>query len=302
VAKWDAQLKARAVVARLKALNLSSPKFDSFLSEKGKAAEPAEAQFAVANILPGTEPNPNSKLDLQPFEYHGNIPGNDPQWDSPTTPKTGKVVLALAGDSTVTYTQGYAAGFKSHLDKQLQVIDFSRGGRTTVSFRSDGRWDQIIALKPDYVMIQFGHNDGTRDLPRYSSDLARFVDEARAAGIKPILVTPISRRYFQDDGKIHSDLLQNVEAMKKVAAEKNVPLMDLHQAAINFYEKVGKPVTDTWGLKKDNPDLRTAPNPDAIAQKLLDKTHFNPAGSMAIGKVVSDELKRTVPELAPYIE
>jgi lysophospholipase L1-like esterase len=90
--------------------------------------------------------------------------------------------------------------------------------------------------------------------------------------------------------------------MKKVAADKNVLLMDLHQASINFYEKVGKPVTDTWGLKKANPELATAKNPDAIAQKVLDKTHFNPNGSMAIGKVVSDELKRAVPELAPYIE
>ena len=121
------------------------------------------------------------------------------------------------------------------------------------------------------------------------------MDEARAAEIKPILVTPISRRYWQEDGKIHSDLLANVEAMKKVAADKNVPLMDLHQRAIEFYEKVGRPVTETWGLKKANPNLRTAANPDAIAKTVLDKTHFNPAGSRAIGKVVSDELKPAAP-------
>jgi lysophospholipase L1-like esterase len=292
-----AQVDAEITLACLKAFK--GPSFDNFLSEAGKAIPPADPKYVIANTLPGSEPDPASKLDLQPFAYHGN---QDSEQDSPTTPRTGKVVLALAGDSTVTYDQGYAAGFRSHLDKQLQVVDLSRGGRTTTSFRRDGRWDQILAMKPDYVMIQFGHNDGIRNLPLYSSDLARFVDEARAAGIKPILVTPISRRYWEEDGKIHSDLLQNVDAMKKVAEEKKVPLMDLHERAIEFYLKVGRPVTETWGLRKANPDLRTAPNPEVIPQTVLDKTHFNPAGSQAIGKVVSDELKRVVPELAPYIE
>ncbi len=292
-----AQIDAEIMLACIKALLGAS--FDAHLSEQGKAVRSADTKYVFANILPGAEPNTAKKFDLQPFEYHGN---QDFEQDSPKTPKTGKVVLALAGDSTVTYDQGYAAGFKSHLDKQLQVIDLSRGGRTTVSFRNDGRWQQILEMKPDYVMIQFGHNDGARNLPLYTSDLIRFVDEARAAGIKPILVTPISRRYWQEDGKIHSDLLANVEAMKKVAADKNVPLMDLHQRAIEFYEKVGRPATETWGLKKANPNLRTAANPDAIPKTVLDKTHFNPAGSRAIGRVVSDELKRAVPDLAPFIE
>jgi lysophospholipase L1-like esterase len=292
-----AEVDAEIVLACLKVLRGSS--LNEFLNDRGKAVPPADSKYVMANILPGSAPDPNTKLDLQPFEFHGN---QDIEQDSSKTPKTGKVVIALAGDSTVTYDAGYAAGFRTHLDKQLQVINLSRGGRTTVSFRNDGRWQQILEIKPDYVMIQFGHNDGSRDLSLYSGDLARFVDEARAVGIKPILVTPISRRYWQDDGKIHSDLVPNVEVMKKVAVEKNVPLMDLHQRAIEFYEKIGRPVTETWGLKKANPSLATVPNPEILPQTVLDKTHFNPAGSQAIGKVVSDELKRVVPELAKYIE
>ncbi len=68
-------------------------------------------------------------------------------------------MLVLAGDSTVTYDAGYASGLRSHLDKQLQIVNLSRGGRTTVTFRTDGRWQQMLDLKPDYVLIQFGHND-----------------------------------------------------------------------------------------------------------------------------------------------
>ena len=64
------------------------------------------------------------------------------------------------------------------------------------------------------MVIQFGHNDlVTKDhadrqveLPQYVDNLKRFVTEARAAGIKPVLVTPLTRRYFESDGKIHSDL------------------------------------------------------------------------------------------------
>src|SRR5476651_875597 len=232
-------------------------------------------------------------IDPQPFEYaKGSL---NEQEDKPDTPKTGKVVLCLAGDSTVTYSQGYAAGFRAHLDQQLEVINRSRGGRTTASFRKDGRWDDILKIKPDYVMIQFGHNDGAvMNDETYAKNLAQFVDEARAAGIKPILVTPVSRRYWQDDGTIKDDLIKKVAAMRQVATDKKVPLMELHERAVDLYLKVGKKVSDAWGLPKPDPA-----NPKVT---ILDKTHFNAEGSAAMGQVVALELKRVVPELAKYID
>ena len=142
-------------------------------------------------------------------------------------------------------------------------------------------------------MIQFGHNDG-RNLELYATNLTRFIDEARAAGIKPILVTPVSRRYWQADGTIKDDLIEKVAVMHKLAAEKNVLLMELHERAVDLYLKVGRKVSETWGL----------PKPDANDPNItmLDKTHFNAEGSAAMGKVVADELKRAVPELAQYID
>jgi len=151
-------------------------------------------------------------------------------------------------------------------------------------------------------MIQFGHNDeGVMPVATYSENLGRFVDEARAAGIKPILVTPVSRRYWRDDGKIHSELGPFVEGMKQVAADKKVLLMDLHARAIEYYERVGKEVTDIWSYTKPNPALARATNPSTLPATVLDYTHFNPEGSKAMGRVVADELKRVVPELAQYI-
>ena len=250
--------------------------------------------FPLLCLLLGVTAGPpllRAAVDPQPFAYaHGSL---NEQEDRPDTPRTGKIVLGLAGDSTVTYSQGYGAGFRACLDQQLQVINRSRGGRTTTSFRADGRWDDILKIRPDYVMIQFGHNDG-RDLALYAKNLARFVDEARAAGIKPILVTPVSRRYWQDDGTIKDDLLEKVAVMQKLAAEKKVPLMELHERAVDLYRQVGRKVSETWGLPK--------PDPKDPKTTLLDKTHFNAEGSRAMGKVVAAELKRAVPALAPYIE
>ena len=285
-----AAVDASIVLACLRAYE--GPAFDAYLSDRGNAVAPADPKYVFPNA-------PLTADDLQPFDHKGNL--NEEQ-DSPTTPRTGEVVLGLAGDSTVNYSTGYGAGLRAHFDRRLQVIDLSRGGRTTGTFRSDGRWTQMLALKPDYVMIQFGHNDEGRgwtpaNLAIYRTNLARFVDEARAAGIKPILVTPISRRYYGDDGKIHSDLIPAAAAMAEVAAAKHVPLMDLHARAIELYEKLGKGVTDTWAYSKPN----TAAGQPGQPATVLDKTHFNRVGAYALGPMVADELKRAVPDLAPYI-
>jgi lysophospholipase L1-like esterase len=269
-------LNAEAVVEGLKQLRLS------------------KLTRALVNVAPAP-----AVPELQAFECKGN---QDEQQDAPTTQRTGKVLLVLAGDSTVTYSAGYAGGLRSHLDKQLQVVNLSRGGRTTVTFRFDGRWQQMLDLKPDYVLIQFGHNDeGVMTTEVYAENLRRYIDEARAAGIKPILATPISRRYWRDDGRIHSELGPYVEAMKQVAAVKQVPLMDLHARAIEFYERVGQKVTDTWSLTKPNPALARGGDPAKLPATVLDYTHFNPQGSRAIGPIVADELRKAVPELAKYI-
>ncbi|HVT79437.1 MAG TPA: GDSL-type esterase/lipase family protein [Phycisphaerae bacterium] len=257
---------------------------------------------ACSTTTPNTGLSPKSHpLSLQPFAYaQGSL---DKEADSPRTPRTGKILLVLAGDSTVTYNAGYAAGLRSHFDQQLQVINLSRGGRTTATFRSDGRWQQMLDLHPDFVLIQFGHNDSAYiTLGEYQTNLTRFVDEARAAGITPILATPIARRYFQADRKIHSDLIAHADAVKKIAADKKVLLVDFHQRAIELYEKLGPEATAQWGLQKPNPDLAKATNPATMPAMVYDKTHFSEEASRTMGRVVADELKRAVPPLAEYID
>jgi len=241
----------------------------------------------------------------------GNSTGrSDPVTTQPSTTQPDKIRIVLAGDSTVTDGAGWGAGFKKCLTDDVDLINMSRGGRSSGSFITEGRWKQCLDLKPDYVLIQFGHNDqpghgATRESDpqtTYRMHMEQYVDDARAAGIKPVLVTSMSRRQWGEDGKIHSTLQSYVDVVKEIAAEKHVPLIDLHARSIELYEKLGRDgVLEISPLK--NADPKTVNADTASAQnKGYDGTHLNAKGSVIIGKIVAEELKKAVPELAPYFK
>ena len=157
-----------------------------------------------------------------------------------------------------------------------------------------GRWEKALALKGDYYLIQFGHNDQpgkgvdreTDPATTYPQFMARYVDEARAIGAKPVLVTSLTRRDWNKsgDGKITSSLEPYVAAVKKVAAEKNVPLVDLHAASKALCEQLGQ--------KRCN---ELSP----LTTNGVDNTHLNAKGSKVFGRLVAEELVKAVPELTP---
>ena len=106
-------------------------------------------------------------------------------------------------------------------------------------------------------------------LPQYVENLKQFVTEARAANIKPVLVTPLTRRYFGSDGKIHSDLGEYSEAMRGVARELTVPLIELQNESIAYLDKIGEPAANKLAITKKDNDGKT----------IFDKTHLDWAGS-----------------------
>jgi lysophospholipase L1-like esterase len=204
------------------------------------------------------------------------------------------VHIVLAGDSTVTAKVGWGNGFTASLSHRAEVTNLAESGRSTKSYLDEGWWKQVLAAKPDYVLIQFGHNDQKPDAARhtdpdttYRQYLARFVTEARAAGIRPVLVTSLSRRDWGPDGKIHSSLLAYVSAAKAEAAKDGVPLLDLHARSIELYERLGKAEVDTMSPRLDGK---------------VDNTHLNAKGSATVGPLVAVELAKVVPDLAPYVE
>jgi lysophospholipase L1-like esterase len=117
------------------------------------------------------------------------------------------------------------------------------------------------------------------------------VEEARAAGIKPVLVTPLTRRFFEADGKIHSDLAPHAETMKRVAAEMKVPVIDLHRDSIAYLDRIGEKAGDTLAITKKDDDGKT----------IFDKTHLDWKGSYVFGRIVAVDMGKAVPELAKYV-
>ena len=210
------------------------------------------------------------------------------------TQPAAKLKIVLAGDSTVTDKAGWGVGFAALLADDVQLLNHSRGGRSSRTFREEGSWEKVLATKADYVLIQFGHNDepGTNRSTDRETEFPKFmrlyVEEARAARMKPILVTPLVRRQFKENGKIESSLARHAEIVRAIAKEMNVPLIELHDRSLAVCNALGKDAC-TALLSTEKPTGG------------YDGTHLTPAGSMLVGAIVADGLRRAVPELAPHI-
>lgn len=209
------------------------------------------------------------------------------------------VKIELIGDSTQTDNAGYGRGFCANLTAQVDCVNMAKGGASTKTYREQGLWDRALATKPDYMLIQFGHNDQQTSahlerqtsMAEYEANLHRFIDEARADGVKPVLVTPLTRRYYEADGKIHSDLLAHTETMKRVANEMHVPLIALQNDSIAYLDRVGEAEGMKLGITKKDKGGSTIP----------DKTHLNWEGSYVFGRIVAVDLGKAVPKLKRYV-
>ena len=119
--------------------------------------------------------------------------------------------VILVGDSTMATNSGYGDALCARFTPDVSCVNLARGGRSSKSFREEGRWDEVQKLLKDgagyratYVLVQFGHNDQPGKEPRstdlvteFPVNMARYADETRALGGTPVLVTPLTRRSFK---------------------------------------------------------------------------------------------------------
>ncbi len=200
--------------------------------------------------------------------------------------------IVLVGDSTVADSSGWGLGFKCRVDPQkAQCINLAAGGRSSLSYLREKRWDDALGLKADYYLIQFGHNDqpgkpgvSTEPGVGYRQCLIRYVEEAKAAGSQPVLITPLTRREFGRDGKIHSSLAPYATVMRQVAMAEHVPVVDLQAASIALCDKLGKEGCVPYSA------VTSAGKPDG--------THLNTPGGMLFGGLVVEGLQQAAPALA----
>jgi lysophospholipase L1-like esterase len=148
-------------------------------------------------------------------------------------------------------------------------------------------------MKPgDYIFMEFGHNDQKQKGPgkgafySFMTSLKTFVDEARARGAQPVLVTPTQRRSFDENGKIKDTHLDFPDAVRWLAEKENIPLIDLHAMTRVLYEAMG--VEESKHAFVHYP-ANTYPGQD---RPLADNTHFNPYGAYQIAKCVIEGMKK----------
>ena len=163
----------------------------------------------------------------------------------------------LVGDSTCATKElakqnperGWGHMFQPLFDASVVVENHAANGRSTKSFRDEGRWAAVYdKLQPgDYVFIQFGHNDAKKSDPKrytdpettFKENLRRFVSEAREKGATPILATSVVRRQFNRDGTLRDSHGRYVPAAAEVAAELGVPLVDMNRLTGELVQKYG---------------------------------------------------------------
>jgi pectinesterase len=207
----------------------------------------------------------------------------------------GPIRIVLVGDSTVTDGSGWGQGFRALVTGGAEVVNTAANGRSSKSFIGEGRWAEALAQRGQYYFVQFGHNDEPGKGPERETDpattfranIVRYVDEARGIGAKVVLITPLVRRIYNQDGTIRTTQTPYVEAVRAVAKDKQVPLVDLHAISLADAEAAGD---DVWA------DL--SPRDD---KGLVDRTHLNAKGSAVVARMVADRLRSVVPELTPHL-
>lgn len=176
---------------------------------------------------------------------------------------------------------------------EVAVANYAESGETATSFIGAGRLKKIVSLmkEGDYIFMEFGHNDQKEKRPgsgafyNYAYALKQFVDEARAKGVTPIFVTPTQRRSFGKDGKIQETHANYPDAMRWVAKDLGVQLIELHDMTRTFYETLG--VEDSKHALVHYP-AGTYPGQNIAFE---DNTHFNPYGAYEIAKMMVEGMK-----------
>jgi lysophospholipase L1-like esterase len=210
-----------------------------------------------------------------------------------------RIRIVLVGDSTVNNGGGWGSFFCALMTPDVECINLARNGRSSKSYYDEGLWQDALSRHPDYILIQFGHNDMPGKGPAretapdttYAANMRRYIQQARAIGARPVVVTSLSRRTYKD-GKLVLDLQAYAASAKRVATEEDVPLIDLNTESVKLLETMNQEQADQFDADA---------HPDAL-NKGPDRTHLNAKGSAVFGRMVADSLTKVCPELGPDVK
>lgn len=220
----------------------------------------------------------------------------------------------LIGDSTVETGHeihyGWGWALPAFVREDLPVHNHAKGGCSTLSFLREGRFEPVMAGmgRGDWLLIQFGHNDEKDDdrhtdpWDGFARNLAFFCASARERDTRPVLVTPVSRRYFAGKTSLLYTHGEYAPAVRKTAARLRVPLCDLERSSRKLFLTLGPEKTADLFV-----NLAPGEYPD-YPQGLEDFTHFSREGARVTAALLalalaehpgpSGMLRKPLPETA----
>lgn len=221
--------------------------------------------------------------------------------------------IFLVGDSTMANKKaidapetGWGQVFYRLFTDAVEIQNHAMNGRSTRSFRTLGHWkavhDQL--RKGDFVFIQFGHNDQkVGDTLRYAeaqtdyrANLERYIRETEAKGAVPVILTPVMRRKFDENGKLVDQLGEYPAVAREVAQKHRLTLIDMHAASWKILEEQGE--KSSKKIFMHYPGGVFPKFPDGIS----DNTHFSPYGAALMANTVADELMKQLHPLRNFLK
>ena len=211
-----------------------------------------------------------------------------------------KPVIYLIGDSTCAIKDedafpevGWGVPFTTFFNDSIAVENHAKNGRSTKSFMAEGRWDRVKESmnSGDYVFIQFGHNDevpskvGRYTTPEeFKENLTTYVTETRELGGSPVLLTPVTRRSFENGVLIdtHSEYAQLI---RDVAERLQVPLIDMTKKSMDLVNEFGEDKSILLYHHLTSGEHPNYPNGRE------DNTHFNELGARKMAQLVLDGIQ-----------
>jgi lysophospholipase L1-like esterase len=224
-----------------------------------------------------------------------------------------KIHIWLIGDSTMCIqpkdrspVTGWGTPFEDFWDSTVTVFNRARGGRSTRTFISEGRWKNVADSleEGDYVLMQFGHNDEAKEpqyserytsVPDYKLNLIKFITETREKKAFPVLITPVTRLIFDSLGNINETHKEYSAAVWEVGKQYNVPVIDLDERSRAMVQTLGPVYSKMLYMQLDTLEHPHYP----VGRK--DNTHFNEYGARRMAQLVLAEIRKLKLELADRI-
>lgn len=231
-----------------------------------------------------------------------------------------KITIYSIGDSTMCdFSERYLSAFggpdypirgwmqvmPQFFNDQVVIHNAARSGRSSKSFRDEGFWKPVIdSVKPgDYVFIMFGGNDQKPDTLRhtepfttYRENMMNYVKEVRAKGANPVLFTSIVRRKFDKNGKLVDTYGDYIVAVRNLAKEMHVPMIDLYKKTGDLVQSYGPEESKKLFLYIEPGKFTKLPN----GKK--DDSHLCIFGATKVAALAAEGLKELKLPIAKYLK